>query len=344
MREKQGLRVTIADVAKSAEVSIATVSRTLNNIGVVKEGTRRRVLKAVEELGYSPNVHASSLARGHSDVVGLVVPDITNPLFNELAKALGEAARGRGMHLILTNTYFDPDTAYDCIRGLVESRVAGIVLFTSVLDLAVIEKLADQRIPFCLLDLDVVREFVSCILIDFRNSTVQVLEHLVGLGHRRIAYVSIRGPLKLTPERNKTFEDCCGLYSSFLDKHWILSAEYSVEGGQNVIRQLFDRSSGEEPPTAIWFTADVMAFGAIRELRSRGLSVPQDLSVVGWGGTLFSSWVEPRLTTVAFNHEQVGELAVGAIEHLLKAQVKTGLRYAVNSYLMVRESTGPVRS
>ena len=339
-----GTRVTIGDVAGKAGVSIATVSRTLNNIGVVREATRQRVLKAVEELGYSPNVHATSLAKGHSNVIGLVVPDITNPLFNEAAKTVGEAARARGMHLIVTNTFFDPDTAQDCISELIESKVAGIVLFTSVLDLSVIEEAARERIPFCLLDLDLTQEYISSILIDFRNSTVQILEHLVSLGHRRIAYANVRGPLKLTPERNKTFKDCCEIYSSYLDKHWVLSEEYSVAGGKKVIEKLFDEPKGLEPPTAIWLSADVMAFGAMRELRRRGLAVPDDVSIIGWGDTLLSRWSEPVLTTVAFDQEEVGRLAVSAIEHLLQARMKQGLSYTVNSQLVIRDSTGPVRS
>lgn len=125
------------------------------------------------------------------------------------ARSVGEAARRKGLHLLLTNTNFDPDTAYECIKGLVESRVAGIVLFTSVLDLNLVERVARQQVPFCLLDLALVRDFVSTVLIDFHNSAIQVLEHLVGLGHRRIAFAYIKGPLKLKPERNRTFTECC---------------------------------------------------------------------------------------------------------------------------------------
>ncbi|MFB3902926.1 MAG: LacI family DNA-binding transcriptional regulator [Acidobacteriota bacterium] len=332
-------RATIKDVAKAAGVSVATVSRTLNNIGVVKEDTRDRVMKAVTELSYAPNVHATSLAKGHSNMIGLVVPDITNPFFNEMAKEIGDAARAKGMDLLLTNTYFDPDTARDCIEDLVEARVAGIVLLTSVFDFRIIEQVAEEKVPVCLLDFNAIRDYVSNININFHNSTIQVIEHLISLGHRNIVYGSIRGPLKLTPERNKTFESCCQRYQSYLDRYRIVEGDYSLEGGRRIIERLLD--SKEEPPTAVWFGGDIMAIGALKELRRRQLSVPGQISIIGWGNTQFSAYTDPELTTIAVDHRQIGQLSVAAIDHLLSAFMKTGLEYSVNSTLLVRGSTGP---
>jgi len=311
----------------------------LNNIGVVKEETRERVMKAVADLSYAPNVHAASLAKGHSNMIGLVVPDITNPFFNEMAKEIGDAALAKGMDLLLTNTYFDPDTARDCIEGLVEARVAGIVLLTSVIDFRIIEQVAQEKIPVCLLDFNVTGEYVSNININFHNSTIQVIEHLVSLGHRNIAYGSIRGPLKLTPERNKTFESCCQRYANYLDRYRIVEGDYSLEGGRRIIERLLD--SKEAPPTAVWFNGDIMALGALKELRRRQISIPEQMSIIGWGNTQFSAYTDPELTTVAVDHRQIGQLSVAAIDHLLSALMKTGLEYSVNSTLLVRQSTGP---
>ncbi len=334
-------RATIKDVARAAGVSVATVSRTLNNIGVVKDDTRERVLKAVENLNYAPNVHATSLAKGHSNLIGLVVPDITNPFFNELAKEIGDEARVKGMDVLLTNTHFDPDTARNCIEDLVEARVAGIVLLTSVFDFRIIEEVVEAKVPMCLLDLNVVRDYVSNININFHNSTIQVIEHLISLGHRSIAYGSIRGPLKLTPDRNKTFELCCQKYASYLDQYRIMEGEYSLEGGRRVMERLLDSKEGR--PTAVWFNGDIMAIGALKELRRRNIAVPGEMSIIGWGNTHLSMYTDPELTTVAVDHRQIGQLSVTAIEHLLSAVVKSGLEYSVNSTLFVRGSTGPVQ-
>jgi DNA-binding LacI/PurR family transcriptional regulator len=332
-------RATIKDVARTAGVSVATVSRTLNNIGVVKEDTRLRVMQAVTDLNYAPNVHATSLAKGHSNMIGLVVPDITNPFFNEMAKEIGDAARARDMDLLLTNTYFDPDTARDCIEDLVEARVAGIVLLTSVIDFRIIEQVAEERVPICLLDLSAMRDYVSNININFHNSTVQVIEHLISLGHRNIAYGSIRGPLKLTPERNKTFESCCQRYQGYLERYRIVEGDYSLEGGRRIVERLLEGK--EEPPTAVWFGGDIMAVGALKELQRHDLSVPGQVSIIGWGNTQFSSYSEPELTTVSVDFKQIGQLSVAAIDHILSAVVKAGLEYSINSTLLVRASTGP---
>lgn len=318
---------------------MATVSRTLNNIGVVREDTRVRVMKAVTDLNYAPNVHATSLAKGHSNMIGLVVPDITNPFFNEMAKEIGDAARARDMDLLLTNTYFDPDTARDCIEDLVEARVAGIVLLTSVIDFRIIEQVAEEKVPICLLDLSAVRDYVSNININFHNSTIQVIEHLISLGHRNIVYGSIRGPLKLTPERNKTFESCCQRYQSYLDRYRIVEDDYSLEGGRRIMERLLEGK--EQPPTAVWFSGDIMAVGALKELHRRNLSVPGEISIIGWGNTLFSSYSEPELTTVSVDFKQIGQLSVAAIDHILSAVVKAGLEYSVNSTILLRASTGP---
>jgi LacI family transcriptional regulator len=340
MGARAGERVRIADVAREAGVSIATVSRTLNGVGAVSKITRQRVLEAVEELGYSPNVHAASLASGRSDVVGLVVPDITNPFFNELARAVGRAANQQGMHLLLTNSCFDADLAASCLRDFVRSQVAGIVLFTSVVDFTVIKDVAREKIPVCVLDVDLKSDFVSQISLDFRVSTIQLLEHLVSLEHSRISCVSVRGPLKLTPARIQAFREGCSRYENYVLGSDVIFADYSVEGGEQAVKELFSRDP-QLWPTAIWCHGDVMAFGAIRELKRRGLRIPQDVSVVGWGDTLLSTWSEPSLTTVSFNHQELGRLSIEAVRHLQSARIKAGLNYGLTTRLVVRDSTGP---
>ncbi len=339
MAGRMGVRVGLASVAKRAGVSIATVSRTLNRVGVVRESTRRRVLKAVEELGYAPNIHAASLAKGRSDLVGLVVPDITNPFFNEVARAVGQAAVRRGMHLLLTSSCLDSETANSCVKDLVQSRVAGIVLLTSLVDLELIKETAEENIPVCLLDADLEHDFVSRISLDFSVSTIQTLEHLISFGHSKISYVSQEDPSRLTPARIRAFHDCCARYSDFLVSSEVISTEFSAEGGKQAVKELFSRDCSLWP-TAVWFQGDVMAFGALRELRRRGLRIPQDISIVGWGDTLLSSWSSPALTTVSFDHEELGRLAIEAIGHLQLARIKSGLNYGLTTQLIVRDSTG----
>src|SRR2546421_5623576 len=186
--------VRIKDVARAAGVSTATVSHVINKTKYVSDDTRERVLRAIEQCRYYPNVHARYLASGRSNIIGLLVSDIANPFFPELVKSIEASCFERGYNVILINTNYDAQRAADYVRRLIELKVAGVALMTSELDPALIDDLSHRRVPVVFLNLGTVSEHMSNILVDYVVGIEESVRHLVSLGHRQIAHVA--GPAR----------------------------------------------------------------------------------------------------------------------------------------------------
>jgi LacI family transcriptional regulator len=190
----------IKDVARLAGVSTATVSHVINNTRFVREETRQKVLAAIEEAGYTPNLHARSLASGYSRTFGLIVSDIANPFFPELVKSIQRRAAEAGYDVILANTNYDERLTVSCVERLLQQKVRGVAIMTSEMDTALIDRLAQREVAVVFLDLGPVGPHTSNINVDYESGVRAGVEHLIELGHRRIAYVG--GPRHLrSPER-----------------------------------------------------------------------------------------------------------------------------------------------
>jgi LacI family transcriptional regulator len=188
----------IREVAKKAGVSTATVSRTINNLPV-RPVTARRVRQAIEELKYFPNTQARSLVSGRSRIVGLIVSDITNPFFPELVKGFEEAATEKGYEVLLSNTGYDSSRMANGVRRMLERKVDAVAIMTSEMDTSLTQQLAHRKIPMVFLDVGTVDNHISNVRIDYSSGISQAVEHLLQLGHRRLAFIS--GPPDLTSAR-----------------------------------------------------------------------------------------------------------------------------------------------
>ena len=186
----------LGDVARLARVSTATVSRAINETGAVSEGTRRKVLRAVQKLHYYPNAHARSLALGRSDQIGLLVSDIANPFFPELVKAIERDAFQRGFEVILAETDYDHERLAKSVRRFLERDVAGVIIMASEVDMPLVAGLARRRVPLVFLDLEVTGQGTSTVSVDYGRGIDEAVHHLAELGHRELAYVS--GPSNLS--------------------------------------------------------------------------------------------------------------------------------------------------
>jgi DNA-binding LacI/PurR family transcriptional regulator len=324
-------------VARRARVSTATVSRVLNNTGLVKTATRARVLKAIEELRYSPNLHARSLAGGKSHSIGVIVSNIENPFFLDIYKAVEEGAHAAGYELIMANTDYSSERLVTSVRLMIGRRVAGLAAIVSEMDSALIEELTGNRIPVVFYDVGTPRRNITNIRVNYRRGMEKLSSYLYSLGHRRVGFVGHHATLGPINERVQGLLDAAGSYRDL--EVAIASDADTLEGGRRAVRALL---ASDPRPTAIVCVNDLMAFGALHELRERGLRVPDDISVTGFDNVNLAQYCYPALTTVHIPRDQIGRTICECLMNREKTLLEQ--EYVVDPELVLRDSTGPARS
>src|SRR5215475_599466 len=328
----------IKDVASLAGVSTATVSHLINNTRFVSEETRRKVQAAIDSCGYTPNAHARSLASGRSRILGLIISDIANPFFPELVKSVEEKASAHGYEIILSNTNYEPKRTLACVQRMLDQRVQGVAILTSEMDLSLSRRLADQEVAVVFLDVGEVGPHTSNIVINYEKGIREGVEHLLALGHRRIAYISGPSRLKSAARRKAAFAKIMKKYRiSLHTEPLIFEGDFKTAGGQRAAAEILRL---EPMPTAIVSGNDLMAIGALRELKAAGLRAPQDMSVIGFDDISFAALTDPPLTTILIPRAEIGENAVEALIHTIQAADNLGREFNVSAQLVVRESTG----
>ena len=324
--------MTLQEVARRARVSTATVSRVLNNGASVKSSTRARVLRVIQELKYSPNVHAQSLAGGRSRSIGVIVSNIENPFFLDVYKTVEAGAHAAGYEVIMANTDYSSDRLVTSIRLMLGRRLAGVAAIVSEMDAALIQELSGQRIPVVFYDVGTPRRNITNIRVDYRGGMAKLTSYLYSLGHRRVGYIGHHATLGPINERIQSLRDATGKYPG-LEVDMATDAD-TLEGGRQAARVLLARSPR---PTALVCVNDVMAVGALREARTRGLRVPEDLSVTGFDNVTLAQFSVPALTTVHIPREQIGRTICAC---LMRDDVPREQEFVVEPELVVRDSTG----
>lgn len=334
--------MSIKEVAKQARVSTATVSRTINRNGNVQARTAERVWKAVQDLGYYPDINARTLVSGKSRILGLVISDISNPFFPELVKSFEDMALQHDYEVIISNTNYNPGRMVSCIRRMLERRVDGVAVMTSEMDPdVVIDELANRGIPLVFLDVGEVKKRISNIRVNYPQGVKAAVKHLVGLGHRRIGFIS--GPIALRSARTRrdAFLKCLKEHALIAGPHLIEEGNHKIDGGEGAMRKLL---ALPQPPTAVLASNDLTAIGALKAIRAFGLRVPDDISVVGFDDIDLSQFTEPPLTTVRLSRVSLGRTAFEALSRSINGKSSAGRRYLLETKLVVRQSTAKARS
>jgi len=324
----------IKDVAKLSGVSTATVSHVINKTRYVSDETKRRVLGAIENVGYTPNIHARNLASGQSRTLGLIISDITNPFFPDLVKSIQERALELGYDVIVLNTNYEPARDARYVQRLLELRVLGAMILTTEMDLSVIERLSSREIAVVFLDIGKVGPHTSNIRVNYEKGVHEAVEHLLELGHRQIAFIS--GPVRFKSaqfRRQAFLETMTSHRASLHTEPLILEGNFKLESGEQVVGEMLRLKSR---PTAILAANDLMAVGALRELRRAGLQVPKDVSVVGCDDISLAELTDPRLTTIMIPRTEIGTAAVEAV---LQTNSAEGREIRISTQLLVRQST-----
>lgn len=329
----------IKDVAKAAGVSTATVSHVINNTKYVTDETRENVMRAIKQCNYYPNVHARSLASGRTDIIGLLVSDISNPFFPDLVKSIETAAFERGFSVILLNTNYDAERAADYVRRLIGLKVAGVALMTAELDPDLIQELVRKKISVVSQNFGRVGEHINNVVIDYAAGVDEAIRHLASLGHRHIVHVAGPNRLNATDVRRDAFLNSIKKHVPNA-KTKVYEGDFKFEGGRRAASEMLSEG---ELPTAVFAANDMMAFGVMKEFHNAGLSIPNDVSIVGFDDIAFAELTEPPLTTVCLSRIELGRRTVEALMMNIERPSEKGVEVGIPTYLIKRASTAPPR-
>jgi LacI family transcriptional regulator len=342
---RKGTRKTVAKtpdirtVAALAKVSIATVSRTINGSPAVSDRLSKRVWQAIQQLNYFPNTHARTLVSGRSRLLGIIVENITNPFFPELIQSFEEVAVAHGYEILVSSSNSNPVILTNCVRRMLERKVEGVAVLTFGEEEPVLDQLVNHDVPMVLAEFHLEDPKASTILLDYSTGIHAAVNHLVDLGHSRIAFLA--GPHKLhsaiTRENDyRTAMEAAGLA---VQKQWIIECDHTLKGGVagfTKLRALVER------PTAILCSNDMTAIGVLRAAYMNGLRVPDDLSVIGLDDVDFAEFTLPPLTTIRLSRADLAQAAFEALRQQAEEPVAARIQreFLVSTSLVVRGSTG----
>ena len=334
--------MNISVVAEKAGVSKATVSRVMNGTAFVAPETAGRVRAAIEDLDYYPDSNARTLGSGRSHLYGLIISDITNPYFPELVKAFEDVAAEHGQDVLICNTDYDPVRMERCVIRMLQRKVDGVAVMTSEMEERLLRTFSKRQIPTVFMDAVSSVRGTSVVSVDYAEGIRLAMQHLVSLGHKRIAFIS--GPLSLRSARVRAEVFRAGLTEQKLATHpaWMPEGDHRVEGGHRAMQSIL---SASQRPTAVLASNDLTAIGAMGAIHEAGLSIPKDISVMGFDDIQLSAYTQPALSTI---HVPRRELAATAFHSLFRTRAPSppqGVRkrqHVIQPRLIVRGSTANV--
>ncbi len=329
--------MSLEDVAKRAKVSTATVSRVLNGVDVVLPSTRARVMKAVAELKYHPNLHARSLAGGRSKTLGVIVSNLENPFFLDVYRSLETDCHDHGYEVLVANTDYRSEQLVASIRLMIGRRVAGLAVIVSEMEKVLVQELIDSGIPVVFYDVGPSTRNIANIRVNYKKGVERVVDYLTSLGHRKFAFVGHHSSLGPINERYSAVLDAVERLAPGAEIREVADND-SLEGGRQAANRIL--SSGYAP-TAIVCVNDLMAVGVLRQLRESGLRVPEEVSVTGFDNIALSEFCSPSLTTVHIPRDRIGHILFSTLVPERKGGDFRGNEVVIDPEFLVRESTGP---
>lgn len=330
------------DVAQAAGVSLGTVSNVINHPDIVAEGTRNRVRQAIKDLGFVVNASAQTLRAGRTRVLGLVVPDIGNPFFTEVAKGVDDAAFAAGYSVILCNTDEDSTKEDRYLELLASQRVAGILITPARETHAAMTRLTSREVAITLLDRSSTGLDACSVAVDDAAGAGMAFDHLYSLGHRHIVVLLGPDDIPQIAERKRGVNAAASGRMDEGSLRFVTSPHMTASAGEATMAEFLKREKGSF--TALFCANDLLALGAIRALRAAGLSVPKDVSVIGYDDIDFAASAQIPLTSIRQPKYQLGhaatELLIGECED---PAAHAHQRVMFQPQLIVRESTKAIR-
>ena len=328
--------VTIIDVAQAAGVSYATVSRVLNNDRHVKPDTRDRVIRSVTRLGYTVNQQARTLAGGRSHVVGLLVPDLGTGYIGEIIRGIDEELSAAQYDLMLYTTHRRKTKESSYVASLTQGMADGLLLVLPRDPAEYLSSLRQRHFPYVLIDHQGISEAESAVGAANRQGGYAATKYLVELGHRRIGFVTGTLDLGCSRDRREGHRSALRDLGVPIDPDLIREGDFEQPRGYTAAMELLDLA---QPPTAIFASNDVMAFGVMEAVRVRGLRIPEDVSIVGFDNIPQSAHVSPQLTTIEQPLAEMGRDATRRLLSLIENPDLPLTRVELPTKLVVRAST-----
>jgi LacI family transcriptional regulator len=345
MKHERGRQPTLNDVARRANVSKQTISRVVNNKGEVSEATRQRVLEAIREIGYHPNTLARSLVTSRTHVIGLALPNIDQPFFPQIARGVEDAAAEAGYSVFLCNASGDPEREMNAIERLRGHRVAGIISFGSRLSDEAVERAIGGLFPAVMVNRELLGGRESVIWPGYETGSRLAVEHLVGLGRRRIVFLGLEQDSHVDSIKQAGYESALEAAGISLAPELIVRTSAKLgrsfnelaQGGQAAIAGLLERGVEFD---AVFASNDLPAIGAMHHLAASGIRIPEDVAVVGFGGANVAGLVTPTLTTVRIPLYEMGATAFQVLLDQINHEHHGERLVQVLPELVVRQSSG----
>jgi DNA-binding LacI/PurR family transcriptional regulator len=332
-------RASIKDIARLANVSHSTVSRALHRSPLVSAATAARIREIAERSGYRVSAAARSLVTSRSGTIGVVVTSIADPFAGEVLVGIEDAASEHEYVVILANSNAEPEREIRVVRTFEERRVDGIIVTSSRVGAVYADLLTHTRVPIVLLNNQHPSEFMHAVTIDNSGAALNAVRHLVGLGHRRIAYIGDRFGCQSDTERFGGYREALDAAYLPFEPGYVVHGDGKPGGGAEAVAALMKQTKA---PTAVFCYNDMTALGAIGALRAMGLAVPGDVSVVGFDDLFVAQYCVPPLTTVRQPMREMGRLALDTLMRLT-AGAEVAPASKVRGELIVRESTAAPR-
>ncbi len=341
MKKKGKGKVTIKDVAEYVGVHHSTVSRALSRDKQAKISATvvRRVERAAEKLGYMPNLVASSLKQNRSFAIGVLIPDLTNPVFPPIIRGIQSYVESLGYTVIIANTDDEEDKEQQALRMLQERSIEGVIVATARREDPIVDECIEREIPIVLVNRTVDRSGVNAVILDEDFAIREALNHLFALGHKHIAHIA--GPQHTSTgyERARTFKNYMRIHD--LDASLVVATDkFTVDEGFRAVQELLQVN---DRFTAIVAASDLIALGCIDALAEAGRRVPDDVSVVGGNDIPFLSRMNPALTTVSIPKYEMGDQAAKVLMELISGERQQSMVMRMQPRLVVRSSTAAAR-
>ncbi|SEK47565.1 transcriptional regulator, LacI family [Paenibacillus sp. cl141a] len=330
------IRATIYDVAREAGVSIATVSHVINGKGKISRERREEILDIMKRLNYRPNAIASALAGKRTFTLGLLVPDISNPFFAEMARSVEDQGHQLGYSVIICSTDNQEEKVKRYVNLLRQKQVDGVIIGTGISHGELLKPLQEHSLAIALIARDNPALDASSVRVHDLEGGRLAAEHLLQLGHRRLAVLAENERVTSSSERVRGFVEAAASHGLELSPGCIAACDHKIEDGYRRAKAMLELAVR---PTALFCCNDLLAVGALRAARELGLRVPEECSVVSFDDTILASVTDPPLTVIAQPIEQMGRMAVDLVVRGLSGKGDPACRIVLPPELIVRQST-----
>jgi LacI family repressor for deo operon, udp, cdd, tsx, nupC, and nupG len=327
---------TMKDVAKLAKVSDATVSRVFSDPDAVSDKTKQIVLDAADELNYELNVLARNLRKMKTEIIMVILPDISNPFFSKIVRGIESVAMENNYKILLGDTKNDLVLEKEYLKNLDQKYADGVISLTARIDSKLIREISEKY--NMVLACEYIDEAsVPTVSIDNVEGAYKATKHLINLGHKRIAHISGPKNVILSQDRLKGYKKALSDHNIKIDGDLINEGDFGYKSGYKNMSKLLKL---DKAPTAVFADSDQMAIGAIKAIKSHGLKVPDDFAVVGFDNIEIASIYEPSLTTVCQPMYEIGVKAMQLLLDILEKKERENIKIKLESKLIIRDSCG----